>query len=60
MIIIKSKNVDILFCNGCWYDFLSVNIKENKIPLIKCLDYNCQNKLNYEFIINLLNSDKIL
>ena len=48
------------FCSGCWYDYLSVNIKENKLPLIKCLDYNCQEKLPDNFIINLLNSDKDL
>ena len=45
------------FCPGCWYDFLSVKIKENKLPSIKCLDYNCQEKLTDEFIINLLNSN---
>jgi hypothetical protein len=45
------------FCPGCWYDFLSVKIKENKLPSIKCLDYNCKEKLTDEFIINLLNSD---
>ena len=45
------------FCSSCWFDFLSVNIKENKLPSIKCLDYNCRVKLTDEFIINLLNSN---
>ena len=45
------------FCNSCWYDFLSIKIKENKIISIKCLDYECQEKLSDEFIINLLNND---
>ena len=45
------------FCNNCWYDFLSINIKENKLPSIKCLDFKCKEKLKEEFIINLLNSD---
>ena len=45
------------FCEGCWYDFLSIKIKENKLPTIKCLDFNCQSKLDDEFIMNLLNSD---
>ena len=45
------------FCNSCWYDFLSIKIKENKIASIKCLDYECQEKLSDEFIINLLNND---
>ena len=49
-----------IFCSGCWYDYLSVNIKENKLPSIKCLDYKCQEKLSDEFIINLLNSNKEL
>ena len=45
------------FCPNCWYDFLSVKIKENKLTSIKCLDYNCKEKLKDEFIINLLNSN---
>ena len=45
------------FCPECWHDSLSVKIKENKLPSIKCLDYNCKEKLTDEFIINLLNSD---
>ena len=45
------------FCSSCWYDALSVKIKENKLPSIKCLDYNCQEKLSDEFIINILNND---
>ena len=44
------------FCDSCWYDFLSVNIKENKLPSIKCLEHECGEKLTDEFIINLLNS----
>ena len=45
------------FCSNCWYDFLSIKIKENKLASIKCLDYICKEKLKDEFIINLLNSD---
>ena len=45
------------FCSNCWYDFLSVKIKESKLTSIKCLDYNCKEKLKDEFIINLLKSD---
>jgi hypothetical protein len=48
------------FCDSCWYDFLSVNIKENKLPSIKCLEHECGEKLTDEFIINLLNSDTTL
>ena len=48
------------FCDSCWYDFLSVNIKENKLPSIKCLEHDCGEKLTDEFIINLLNSDTTL
>ena len=48
------------FCNGCWYDFLSVNIEENKLSNIKCLDYNCKEKVDDEFIINLLKSNEKL
>ena len=45
------------FCDECWYDFLSIKIKENKLTLIKCLDYECPIKPSDNFIINLLNSD---
>ena len=48
------------FCDGCWFDFLSVKINENRLPSIKCLNYNCQEKLTDEFIINLLNNDEML
>ena len=56
----KVKNCGHAFCNGCWYDFLSVKIKENKISSIKCLDYNCKEKLTDQFIKQLLNSDQDL
>ena len=39
------------YCNSCWYDFLSAQIQENKL---------CQEKLNDEFIIHLLNNNKEL
>ena len=45
------------FCPECWYDSLSIKIKENKLSSIKCLDYNCKEILSDDFIINLLNSD---
>ena len=46
------------FCNICWYNFLSIKIKENKLTSIKCLDYECQERLSDEFIINLIKSNK--
>ena len=45
------------FCNNCWYQFLSIKIQENKISFIKCLYYECQEKISDKFIINLLNSN---
>ena len=56
----KVKNCSHSFCDGCWYDFLSIKIKENKLPSIKCLDYNCDSKLSDEFIISIIKSDKDL
>ena len=44
-------------CSNCWYYFLSINIKENKLPSLKCLNYNCKEKLSDKFNIRLLNSD---
>ena len=46
------------FCNDCWYDFLSLNINENKLGFIKCLKYDCKEKLSDEFIIKLLSQMK--
>ena len=48
------------FCDGCWFDFLSININENKLPSIKCLDYNCKEKLDDNFIFNILYPHKNL
>ena len=45
------------FCDECWYKFLSININENKLPSIKCLEHKCTEKLSDKFIFNLLNSD---
>ena len=56
----KLKNCGHSFCNDCWYNFLSIKIKENKISSIKCLDYECQEKPDDNFIFNLLNNDEAL
>ena len=53
----KNQNCGHSFCKNCWYDSLSVKIKENKLPSIKCLKYECNEKLSDEFIINILNTD---
>ena len=53
----KVEKCQHAFCNECWYDSLSVKIKENKLSSIKCLNYYCKEKLSDNFIINLLNSD---
>ena len=39
---------------------ISIKIEENKLSFIKCLNYECQEKLSDEFIINLLKSNKKL
>ena len=54
------KNCYHSFCDECWYDFLSIKIKENKLTSIKCLEYDCKEKPDDEFIINLLNSNEEL
>ena len=50
------KNCKHSFCNDCWYDFLSIKIKENKLTSIffKCLKYECQEKIFDKFVLNLL------
>jgi len=53
----KVKKCGHAFCSNCWYDYLSIKIKENKLPSIKCLNYNCKEKLSDKFIIRLLKSD---
>ena len=54
------KNCGHSFCDECWYDFLSIKIKENKLNFIKCMDYECREKPDDDFIINLLNSNQEL
>jgi len=54
------KNCGHSFCDECWYDFLSIKIKENKLAFIKCMDYECSEKPDDDFIINLLNSNEEL
>ena len=56
----KLKKCGHSFCNNCWYDFLSIKIQENKLTSIKCLDYECQERPDDDFIINLLNSNEQL
>ena len=52
------KNCGHSFCDECWYDFLSIRIKENKLTSIKCMDYECSEKPDDDFIINILNSNQ--
>ena len=54
------KNCGHSFCNSCWYDFLSVKIKENKLTTIKCLDYECKETLIDEFVLKLIENDNEL
>jgi hypothetical protein len=54
------KNCGHSFCDECWYDFLSIKIKENKLSSIKCMDYECNEKPDDDFIINIINSNKEL
>jgi len=48
------------YCNDCWYDFISVNIKENKLNAIKCLNHECTEKISDEFIFNIIKNDEVL
>ena len=48
------------FCNNCWFNYLSVNINENKMASIQCLAYECQEEPDEDFIINLIKSDQNL
>jgi len=56
----KLKNCGHSFCNKCWYDFLSIKIEENKLSSIKCMEYECKEKPDDDFIINFLNSNQEL
>ena len=53
----KLEKCSHAFCSSCWFDSLSVKIKENKLPSIKCLEYTCQEKLPDKFILNILKTD---
>ena len=48
------------FCNDCWFYYFSVKIYENKIGLIKCIDQECEEMPDDEFVINLIKSDQNL
>ena len=37
---------------------MSIKIKENKLTFIKCLEYQCQEKLSDDFIINIIKSNE--
>ena len=54
------KNCGHSFCNNCWYHFLEIKIKENQLTTIKCLDYNCKEKLSDDFIFKFLKNNKYL
>ena len=54
------KNCGHAFCEDCWEKFLCIKIEENKLTSIKCLDYECQEKPDDEFIMNYLNNNEIL
>ena len=48
------------FCDDCWYDYLFLKIKDNKLTSIKCLNYECEEKLSDKFLIELLKKNKEL
>ena len=54
------KNCGHSFCDDCWYDYLFLKIKDNKLTSIKCLDYECEEKLSDKFLIELLKENKEL
>ena len=54
------KNCGHSFCNICWYNFLDVKIKENQLTTIKCLNYECKEKLSDEFIFKILKNNDFL
>ena len=54
------KNCGHSFCDDCWYDYLFLKIKENKLTSIKCLNYECEEKLSDKFLIELLKENKEL
>ena len=54
------NNCGHYFCKNCWYNFLSVKINGNKLTQIKCLEYECQEKLPIDFIMNIIKDNKEL
>ena len=48
------------FCHECWFNSLSIKIKENQLTSIKCLKYECQEKLSDEFILRIIKSNEEL
>ena len=50
----KPDNCSHMFCNDCWYNYLSTKIDEGNAIKIKCMEQNCNSILDVEFVMNIL------
>ena len=54
------NNCGHYFCKNCWYNYLKAKILENKLNFIKCLDYECDERIPDDMIINIISKNEKL
>ena len=57
--VIKLDKCGDEYCINCWYNYLENKIEEGFVK-IKCMNYNCEEILNKEFILNIIKDNKKL
>ena len=53
-------NCHHIYCHECWFIYLKGKIENNKLFDIKCMNYECNEKLSNEFIMQYIESDEEL
>ena len=58
--VIKLDKCGDEYCINCWYNYIQSKIEEGYVN-IKCMNYDCQEILNKEFILNIIkDNDKLI
>ena len=53
-------NCHHIYCHECWFIYLKGKIENNKLFEVKCMNYECNEKLSNEFIMQYIESDEEL
>ena len=49
-----------IFCPDCYYEFLKEKINNNNLKAIKCMQFDCPEKLSEDFIRKMISKDQNL